>query len=370
MKKLLCAVAVFGLMLSAASAYNPPVYGDDIFELSSPRQLANASSVVGGGLFYASPESIIVNPALTAKEQRVDLNLAYTGLISTNKENSMRYGNAFQGGILIPTKRFVFSGYLNGTMVPFKEMYLGNSFDLKLGLAKEITDKLTLGIGLNSGIFWGADTDWGISANLGFVYTYGDLGFVKDFRYGASILNLGKNFSKTTMVGIKGAEKGTATLPMIATVKAGAAGTLVSNDIIKLGASFDLTLPAFMNVIADLGLQFSVKDMLFISVAEKINVAELACGVKNVMPSVGLSFRFTFDVKNNDYLQKNGWSQSEMSASVAWKQFNKTVNAVSAGVDVNLGLKDETPPVIKLWLDEEDEKPAEVQTIPVVGDAK
>ena len=60
MKKLLCAVAVFGLMLSAASAYNPPVYGDDIFELSSPRQLANASSVVGGGLFYASPESIIV----------------------------------------------------------------------------------------------------------------------------------------------------------------------------------------------------------------------------------------------------------------------------------------------------------------------
>ena len=370
MKKFFSAAALFMLVVTAASAYNPPVYGDDIFELSSPRQLANASSVVGGGLFYASPESIIVNPALTAKEQRVDLNLAYTGLISSNKDNSIRYGNAFQGGILIPTKRFVFSGYLNGTMVPFKEMYLGNSFNFKFGLAKEITDKLTLGIGLNSGIFWGADTDWGISANLGFVYTYGNLGFVKDFRYGASILNLGKNYGKTTMTGIKGAEKGAATLPMIATVKAGAAGTLVSNDIIKLGASFDLTLPAFMNVIADLGLQFSVKDMLFISVAEKINVAELACGVKNVMPSVGLTFRFTFDVKNNEYLQKNGWSQSEMSASVAWKQFNKTVNAASAGVDVNLGLKDETPPVIKLWLDEEEEKPAEVQTIPVVGDAK
>ena len=372
MKKLSCAVAVFVLMLSAASAYNPPVYGDDIFELSSPRQLTNASSVVGGGLFYASPESVIVNPALTAKEQRVDLNLAYTGLLSSNQENAKnkRYGNAFQAGILIPTKRFVFSGYMNGTMIPFKEMNLGNSLNFKLGLAKEITEKLTLGIGLNSGIFWGADTDWDLSANLGFVYTWGDLAFIKDFRYGASILNLGKNFGKTTLVGIKGADKGAATLPMLATVKAGAAGTLVSNDIIKLGASFDLTLPAFMNVIADLGLQFSVKDMLFISVAEKLNVAELVKGVKNVMPSVGLSFRFTFDVKNNEYLQKNGWSQSEMSASVAWKQFDKTVNAVSAGVDVNLGLKDETPPVIKLWLDEEDEKPAEVQTIPAVGDAK
>ena len=97
MKKFFSAAALFMLVVTAASAYNPPVYGDDIFELSSPRQLANASSVVGGGLFYASPESIIVNPALTAKEQRVDLNLAYTGLISSNKDNSIRYGNAFQG---------------------------------------------------------------------------------------------------------------------------------------------------------------------------------------------------------------------------------------------------------------------------------
>ncbi|MCR4899846.1 MAG: hypothetical protein K5907_03415 [Treponema sp.] len=368
MKRLSCAVAVFVLMLSAASAYNPPVYGDDIFELSSPRQLSNGSSVVGGGLFYASPESMLANPALPAKEQRIDLNLAYTALVSSNKENSKRYGNAFQGGILIPTKSFVFSGYLNGTMVPFKEMHLGNSLNFKAGLAKEITEKLTVGLNLNSGIFWGADTDWGISGNLGFVYNYGELAFMKDFRYGVSVLNLGKNYSKTTLAGIKAGKAGSS-LPTIATVKAGAAATLVQNDVIKLGASMDLTTPCFMNLITDLGLQFAVKDMLFISVTEKLNFAELAAGVKNVMPSVGLTFRFTFDVKNNDYLQKNGWNQSEMSATVAWKQFEKTVNAVSAGVDVNLGLKDETPPVIKLWLDEDEDKP-EVQTIPVVGDAK
>ena len=108
--------------------------------------------------------------------------------------------------------------------------------------------------------------------------------------------------------------------------------------------------------------------MLFISVSEKLNIAELANGVKNLMPSVGLTFRFTFDVKNNDYLNKNGWSQSEMSASVAWRQFNNTVNAVSAGVDVNLGLKDETPPVIQLWLGDDDAPQA--QTIPVAGDEK
>jgi len=189
---------------------------------------------------------------------------------------------------------------------------------------------------------------------------------MKDFRYGVSVLNLGKNYGQQSLPGIK--DGAASSLPTIATIKAGAAGTLVQNDIIKLGASVDLTIPAFMNVIADVGLQFAVKEMLFISVSEKLNVAELVNGVKNVMPAVGLSFRFTFDVKNNDYLNKNGWSQSEMSASVSWRQFNETVNAVSAGVDVNLGLKDETPPVIQLWL--EDDAEEEVQKIPVSGDAK
>ena len=248
-------------------------------------------------------------------------------------------------------------------------MNLGDSLNFKVGLAKEITDKLFVGTNLNSGIFWGAGTDWGLSANIGFVYDYGNLGFLKNFRYGVSVLNLGKNFADTTLPGLN-ASKAVTSLPTIATLKMGAAGSLVENDIIKLGFSMDFTVPAFMNFIADLGLQFSVKDMLFISVSEKLNVRELANGVKNVMPSVGLTFRFTFDVKNNDYLQKNGWSQSEMSTSVAWRQFNQTVNAVSAGVDVNLGLKDETPPVIQLWLDDEDEKAPEAQTIPVVGDAK
>jgi hypothetical protein len=367
MKKFFSAAVLFTLVVAAASAYNPPVYGDDIFELSSPHQLANASSAVGGGIFYASPESMITNPALPAKEQRVDLNLAYTGLVSSNEANEAKYGNAFQFGILIPFKRFVFSGYGNGTMVPFKEMNLGDSFNFKFGLAKEITDKLTVGTNLNTGIFWGAGTSWALSVNLGFVYTYGDLSFIKDFRYGASILNLGKNYDNTTLTGIKGGQA--SAFPAIATIKVGAAGTLVQNDTIKLGFSADLTAPSCMNLIADLGLQFSVKDMLFISVSEKFNFAELVKDVQNVMPSVGINFRFTFDVKNNDYLNKNGWSQSEMSASVAWKQFNRTVNAVSAGVDVNLGLKDETPPVIQLWLDD-DEAP-EVQAIPVsTGDAK
>ena len=277
----------------------------------------------------------------------VDLNLANTSLFSSEETNDSKYGDALQFGILIPFKRFVFSGYGNLTAVSFNEFYLGNSFNFKFGLAKEITDKLTVGTNLNSGIYWAeGESDWGLSVNLGFVYTYGDLAFMKDFRFGASILNLGKNYTPEAPIGVK--NMAATSLPSIAVIKAGVAGTLVQNDVIKLGFSADLSTPYFMNFIADLGLQFSIKDMFFISVAEKLNLVELSHDVKNLLPSVGLIFRFTLDVKNNEYLSKNGWSQSEMSANAAWKQFNESVNAVSYGVDVNLGLKDKAPPVIQL----------------------
>lgn len=365
MKRLSCAAVILTMLLSAVCAYNPPAYGDSFYELSSPRQLTNGASCTGGGIYFASPESITVNPALTAREQRIGLNLAYTGMISSNDENSKKYGNAFQAGILIPFKWAVLTGYMNGTMVPFKEMDLGDSLNLKAGLSKEITDALFVGANLNTGIFWGADTDWALSANLGFVYDWGNLSFIKDFRFGGSLLNVGKNYNKTTLPGINSKKAGTG-YPAVTTFRAGAAGTLYKNDIIQLGASADLTIPMFINGILDVGLQFSVKDSLYISVAEKLNIAELVHGVKNVMPAVGISYRFTFDVKNSDYLNKNGWNESEMSASVAWKQFNGTINAVSAGVDVDLGLKDETPPVITiLWDDDPVVEPAFF-----VGDAK
>lgn len=353
MKRFAIAAVAMSIITSAISAYNPPISGDSFYELSSPRQLTNGSSVTGGGLFYANPESLNVNPALTATEQRIDLNLGYTALFAGNSDNGSSYGNAFQTGILIPFKWAVLTGYLNGTMISLEQMNIGNSMTLKSGLAKEITDHLNVGLSINSGIFWGADTDWSLSANLGFIYNYGNLGFLKDFRYGASVLNLGKNFANTQLPKLD-SDTTEGTFPTLATVKIGAAGTLLATDSVKLGASLDLTTPCFMNLIADVGLQFTIKDIVYINVADKFNLRELINGYTNVIPSVGVSFRFTFNVKNSEYLEKNGWNQSEMSASAAWKQLYKSVNAVSAGVDLNLGLKDETPPVITILFEEEE----------------
>jgi len=353
MKKLAMAVLMSLITAAALCAYNPPVFGDSILELSSPKTLTGGASVVGGPIFNGGPDSIIANPAVTAREQRVILNAGYTALISTNDVNDRKFGSAFQTAILVPFKICVLTGYVNGTFAPFGEMNLKNSTNFKVAVAKPFTEKLDLGIGLSGGVCWGAGTDGLVAADLGGVYTVGNLGFMKNFRIGLSFLNLGKVFTKT---GVTGIYEGQAAYPSLATVKAGVAASLYKNQIIDVAYALDFTFPYVQNVIVDTSLQFGVKEMLFISVNEKLNVRELIAGQKTYIPSIGLNFKFSFDFAKNDLLTKNGWEQSELNAYVAYRNINTTITAASAGMDLILGMKDTTPPVIELWLGEDDDE--------------
>ena len=350
MKKVITIFFVVASVFSFASAYNPPVGAEKMFDYSSPNALSGNMTVTGGALFSSGPDSLIVNPALAAGEQRVSLNAGYTFLHTYGTEDFMA-GSAFQTSILIPSKMFVFSGYLNGTFVPFPDMDIGNSFSLKASLSKEITDKLDIGLGLNTGIAWSNKATWSLSANLGFNYNYGDLWIFKNFRYGASILNLGKNFTLSGNTGLSAGNKSTH-FPSILTIKVGAAGTVFDNDFLDIGVAMDLTTTLFLNLIVDLNTQLIFKDMFFLSVGESINVAESAYNHWSAIPSVSLGVKFSLDVKNNQYLNKNGWSKSEMSVAAGYKNLYGSVNAYSAAVDLDLGMKDTTPPVIE-FLDEE-----------------
>ena len=362
MKKILSMLTAGIFVLSAVSAdYNPPVMGENFYELSSPRQLSNANSSTGGGIFYEGPDSILVNPALTAGEQRVVLNLANTELFASGN-----YGDAFQLGITIPFKWAVLTGYANGVFSNSDAMKVGNSFNIKSALSKQISDRLSLGMSLNVGIFGGYEDSWSLFANLGGLYSVGDVGFLKDVRFGVAVSNLGKPFSKTTLPGIKPAvteiigEPGepvtyipnAGAFPQIGTLQLGAGALLLSTEYVKIGASLDVTTPLFQNCILDAGLQFSIKDMLFVSVAEKLNIVEIANGHKDFMPSFGISFKFDFST-SLDYAQRHGWNQSEMTITGAYKNFYNSVHGASEGVDLYLGMPDKEAPVINIIFEEE-----------------
>ncbi len=348
MKKKLISVAA-AVLFAAVSAFGiePAVGGENLFDIASPFGLSYGSSVTGGGVRFVNPASIILNPAITAKEQRVSLNVGYTALVSQGEKES--FGSVFQTGITIPYKWSVFTGYLNGTFPNTDYMGIGNSMNVKAALSKEITEHLDVGAGLNAGFAWGRGSDWGVSANLGFVYTMPQLAFMKDFRYGVSINNLGKNYNTTPD------SEFLECYPGFALIKAGASGILFSNDNFKIGASLDLSTPCFTNMIVDAGFQFVVKNMLTVSVAEKLNVQEMVRGHASPIPSIGIFFNFKFNVKDNEYLASHDWSQSEMTAATAYRNLYSNIHAISAELDVAMGLKDETPPVIVIWNGEEEE---------------
>ena len=351
MKKLTLAVLLSFVSAAALFAYNPPVFGDSVYELSSPKTLTGGASVAGGAIFAGGPDSIISNPAISAREQRVILNAGYTALISTNDADSKKFGSAFQTSILVPFKICILTGYVNGTFAPFNDMNLRNSMTFKTAVSKPITEKLDLGLGLNGGFAWGGQGTWGLSANIGGLYTWGDLAFMKNFRIGLSLLNLGQNYNYTAA---KGIYDGQAQYPSLLTLKTGVAASLFKNDIIDLAYAFDITAPFFQNAILDLSLQFAIKDMFFINVSEKYNLRESIAGNNYFIPAVGINFKFSFGFKNNDYMSKNGWEESELNTYAAYRNINNTVTAASIGADLILGMKDTTPPVIELWLDDEE----------------
>lgn len=345
-KKIVSALAALAIV-SSVFAFESVTGGESLFELSSPAAMTTGSSVTGGGIALNNPASIAANPALTAREQRVGLNFGYTGLLTASETKT--YGSMLQAGITIPFKWAVCSGEFWGAFPNSSKLGFGNSANLKGALSKEITDALSVGVGLNAGVEWGTVSDWALSANLGFVYEIPHLSFMKDFRYGVSILNLGKNLSSTAD------KKFLDCYPGFATIKAGASAVLFQNDLFKIGANFDLTTPCFMNLIVDTGVQFSFQNILTLNISEKINLVESINGNGSYIPSVGLFFTFKFDVKNNEFLAKNDWSESEMTTGIAYKLLYSDVHAISADMNLMLGLKDEVPPVINIWFDEDDE---------------
>lgn len=336
---------------AALSAYNPPVAGESLDRLTSPTQLTSASSAAGGGIFSPAPNAIVFNPALVAFEQRVTLGLDFMALVSEKTENAARFGWGFETGILVPSRWFVAGGVVKGLFSPIDDLRLGNSIGANAALAKEVSERISVGIGINGGGFWGANADWRLAASLGVLYRLDSLGFLRDFRVGVSITELGKTLTGTSLAGIK-ADEPVGFFPMLGTLRVGAAALLFSNENASGGFSLDLASPGFQNLIVSTGFQFAVRDILFIRAAHEINLRETIAGHANWLPSLGVGFRFTFRARGS-YFESNNWGQSEMTVNAAWQRMYDGVNAAGANVLVRLGMQDTDPPVIELWNGEE-----------------
>ena len=374
MKKILGAVLVAVIFSTSLFAYNPPAGGQNVLRLTSPQLITGANSAAGGGIFGITPSSIVNNPALTAWEQRITLDVAGTMFANSNTDKPYDgnfLGEGFQAGLLIPSRWCVSTLLFQGIWTKAFDMPVGDSINFTGGLSKDITDQVSVGMNLNFGYLYGdmVNADWTANVALGAYYNLGDLSFMRNLRFGAALTNIGKVYSGgDETMGIKSAKEfrdsvdgdkvkdfnpDDATMwPGLCTLRTGVAATLVRTDIMDMGLSLDLAYPSFQNVVADVGLQLQFWDFLKIASSWEFDAMEFKNGSKNIMPSVGVSFKFLFKSKEGSYLARKGWAESDMTVSGAWKQLYKNVNAVSAGAVLNLGLADTKAPEIIMWGDE------------------
>ncbi|MCH5289843.1 MAG: hypothetical protein J1E32_08035 [Treponema sp.] len=353
MRKMMIAA---GALLTAGSlfAYNPPSGGQNLLRLSSPFALTGANSAAGGALYEVIPSSVLTNPALSAAEQRISIDAGFTFMTDSNKNPvGGSTGTAFQLGATFPTRWCVPTFLVQGVFAPLVDMHLGNNILGTVNVAKDINDKVSVGIGVTSGGFWNdAGSDWTFYANTGVFYNHGELAFMKDVRFAVTLVHLGKMYSDVAVAGIK---KDTLAddWPGLVTPHAGVAALLVDTGDFRIGGSTDIAVPGlFQDFVIDLGIALEYSELGFatfkLASAWEFDVQEFRRKRTNVIPCIGLSVKFNFNA-NNEVMASHGWAESEITAAGAWRNLYEDVNAFSAGIVLKLGLEDTDPPAITLW---------------------
>lgn len=346
MKKIVFFTVLCVWGLSFAAAYNPPAGGENLLRLVSPEMLTGAGSSAGGALLGASPSSVLINPAVVAGDQRAVIDLGYTALLEPNAQHT--FGSGARLGVLIPSRFGVFTGSLNGVFSSLDSMPLGNLIMINGTFSKDVTERLYVGAGLTGGFGFGYGNDWALYLDLGAVYNFGTVGFMKNFRVGGALSAIGKTF----VMDLPGIAAGTSTssfYPGMFTPRVGVAAHLFEAGGFRGGFSCDISAPFFQNAVLDTGLQFDYAQIVKLTVSWQANLREILEDNYNLMPAISLSVKFGIDTQQNKFLASKGWQKNDLSISTAWQQLYGGVQAVSAGAAAYLGLKDTEAPVIQMW---------------------
>ncbi len=346
MKKILAASAMF-FASAMLFAYNPPLAGENIFKLSNPVLSSGGASASGGPFGDVVPGSIAYNPALTAAEQRTAINAAASFLIDTDSDRGFGWG--FHAGAIFPNKWMVFTAAAEGVFSSAPCLDVGKQATIHLGLSKEITDSISIGLNGYFGYFFGDGADFIIGADLGFLYSTESLGFLKNPRIGVSILNMGKPLSGDYAVGgINGSSSGTS-YPAIFTPRLSFAAEIFSLGSFKnrfTGAfSVDAYFPTFQNAVFDLAFGISYNKIVNLTLGWEANVREIAETKKASWPSVGLGLHLV--ISSGD--TKESREQNEFIPAASWQNLYGSVHNIGVGATMYIGMTDDEAPEVYLW---------------------
>ncbi|MHB9152758.1 MAG: FlgD immunoglobulin-like domain containing protein [Spirochaetales bacterium] len=336
-------IALFGIVLACAlsvSGYDPPKGAFFLPSLYSPWALASTPTVTG----QASPWASILNPSVTGGSQLTQVEGAYTG-ISDFGLGTQGWGSAAALSLSLPTPYGVWGGTARFFSAPgtMSSMPLGTFGSLRASFAKDLLDSLYVGSALDITMGGNGGFGWGIGLDLGATWFAGDLGFLKDTRFGLSILDIGKGYSTVPLTGIFGGSA--SSYPSAFTLGLGMRSYLVQSYNWNLDLSLDLWSPSFQDLGADLSVGFGFREYASLRLGWSFGLRDALAGSgRSLLPSFGVSG--TIPLGKGIKLGKQAHRDAAISASAAIAPLYDSLIAASAGFNLSFGIKDKTPPSI------------------------
>jgi flagellar hook assembly protein FlgD/outer membrane protein OmpA-like peptidoglycan-associated protein len=292
---------------------------------------------LGGGQNTATMETpfgTLLNPSISAGRERVTLDFSYVGL--TQLSPFLWSGHVVNLGLALPTRAGVLSAigrFATADYGASSGLQWGPLGGLNISFSKDLFPDLYVGVGL--GGEFGAD--WGLGLDLGFLNLIGDVGPLKDFRWGGAIRNLGKPYADST--------PGSLGNPPAFTPAIGASFGVVKTKDIDLVLNPDVSFPSFQDVRLGLGMAFSLFDVFFLDLAYTFDGRQ----VFGVEPSRSFPVSAGISLKLSGIGAKAGGQDvTEINSTVAAAPMEGGVYGFGLGVNVPVGVRDVTPPKIKI----------------------
>ncbi|HVP19371.1 MAG TPA: FlgD immunoglobulin-like domain containing protein, partial [Spirochaetia bacterium] len=299
---------------------------------------------MGGTANLNSPQGTVLNPAVAGGKQRVTLDLSYLALTGVNRTPVNLGGNFINAGVTIPSNVGVFSttGRFTNATYGSQGPDWGAMGGLTFAFSKDLFPDLYVGAGL--GFEYGSD--WGLGLDLGFLHLAGDLGFLKDFRWGAAMRNIGKGYNSSNATG-------SLTNPPAFTPAIGAHFSLIRTEPVVLSFDPDLSFPSLQDMLATIGADILIANFLTLSGSYMYDLRQ-AAGVepsRSLPFTLGVSFKLTTNIQQNIgtfNATEQGWNRSEVTTTATAAPIENGVWAFGLGANVPLGAIEKNPPAISL----------------------
>ena len=321
------------LLLVATLAGGLPNSGD-LLSLYAPALLAGGRHLTMTGV----PSAHVLNPALSATDERLNFELGYIALLSTARNGGL--GHAVNAGATVPTRigTFGFSGHYFGSALA--QMTFGPLGAVHVSFAKELYRGLYLGAG--AGVQLGNDHHTeefavGAGLDLGLLHQAGDVGPLQDLSWGLAFRGIGLGFTEQS-------DEYRVYVPPF-TLAAGLSVAPLASEDVSLVTRVDLWSPTLQALKLELGVALQIRD--FLQLRAHYPVTLFGGEVGDNGPGFGINVSIGFgEAPPTPPADESAGTPGEVKIYVAAAPLREDLWGLGLGAGIAVGNIDASPPEI------------------------